>query len=255
MIKMGLNFSSNTANIQQEFMNNIVQMANATCQSTTTAAANNNTIIIDGSKINGDVIGVSQRTQTDASCIMVSSMDNSVSNILSATAQQTNTAATDILSAFQVNSLTNTFNLRQSIINNITQINNATCSASSMLSANNNYIYVGNSTINGKFIGVTQESNTIANCAMTNTMKNVTYNQAQAQVTQSNTVVGTFAILLGIFAAIVGIMIMSVIVLFAFKFFKSPPPIMPEKDSDRDYRVIRELGITPEMLNELALKQ
>lgn len=205
----------NTANIQQNFMNNITQDVSQTCVSTVSDTANNNVVIVSGSNIKGNFTGVAPTTSTDATCIMTSTMDDEVSNILSATAQQTNQAETDLFSGFSFSKQSNTFNSNQSVTNNISQINTALCSANNTTSTSNNYIYVSNTTEGGDFVGVGGTASSSANCSMTNYMKNVTYNQAQASATQSNSVVGMFGTLLGAITTVVIIIIIAVVIMFS----------------------------------------
>lgn len=207
--------TTNIANVQQSFMNNITQEDQQSCIATTSNSANNNVVIVNGAKIGGNFTGVAITTSTDASCLMVSNMEDSVSDILSATISQTNTTETDWFNGFQFTADTNKFNVNQSVTNNISQINQATCSANTTASASNNYVYVTNSTVGGDFIGVTSDASATANCSMTNTMKNTTYNQAQASGNQSNTIKGMFVAMIAAFAAIVGIIVVAVIILFA----------------------------------------
>ena len=93
--------TTNTANLQQTFMNNILQSNQENCIASTTNSANNNIVIVNGANIKGNFTGVSSTTSTDASCLMVSNMENSVSNILSATIKQTNISETDWFNGFQ----------------------------------------------------------------------------------------------------------------------------------------------------------
>lgn len=208
--------TSNTASIQQAFMNNITQTNQENCLATTTNSANNNVVIVNGANIKGNFTGVSATTSTDASCLMVSNMQNSISNILSATIQQTNTSETDWFNGFQFTKDKNTFNLTQTVVNNISQITQSTCSSNTTASTNNNYVYVASgTTIGGDFVGVTNAASSSANCSINNIMKNTTYNQAQANVDQSNTVKGMFVAIAGSILMVVGLIVITVIILVA----------------------------------------
>jgi type IV secretory pathway VirB2 component (pilin) len=254
--------TTNIASIQQSFMNNITQVDQQNCIATVSNSANNNVIIVNGANIKGDFTGVSSTTSTDATCLMVSNMDGSISNILSATLQQTNTSQTDWFNGFQFTADTNSFNINQSITNNISQINEATCSANTTTSVSNNYVYVTNATIGGDFIGVTDTANASANCNMTNTMKSTTYNQAQASATQSNTIQGMFVAMVAAFAAIIGIMVIGVIILFAVgsigyvgydvvKKPSQPGELSPEQSEEQQIEAAESLGLTPDVLANL----
>ena len=257
--------TTNIASIQQDFMNNITQQSQQSCLAVSTPSSNNNVVIVNGANIGGSFTGVSQTTTTDASCLIVSNMQNSISNILSATVNQTNTAETDWFNGFQFTADTNQFDLSQSVVNNISQINQTTCSANNSQSSNNNYVYLSNVNVGGDFVGVSTSSNASASCSMTNIMKNNTYNQAQANTTQSNTVKGMFVAMLASFAAIVGIIVVGVIILFAvgalgFVGYESsgshksspPPPSSQMSKEDQELQEASDLGLTPEVLSTLT---
>ena len=249
--------SSNVANIQQQFMNNITQEDQQNCIATVNNQANNNVIIVNGANIKGDFTGVATTVNTDATCLMVSNMEDSVQNILSAIVQQTNEAETDWFNGFQITDQSNTFNVNQSVTNNINQINQQTCAANTTTSTSNNYVYVGNTNIGGNFVGVTDTANASANCSMTNSMKNSTYNQAQASGTQSNTVKGMFVSIITAFAAIIAIIVIGVIILFAtgsigyVGYKKYSAPTSQTQQENAELAAAAQLGLTPDMLAQL----
>lgn len=240
---------TNTSDIQENFINNILQQSQQNCIATVVNEANNNVVIVNGTNIGGDFTGVSTTTSTDATCLMVSSMEDSVSSILSAIVQQTNKSQTDWFNGFQIKDSNNTFDVVQSVVNNILQINETTCAASTITSASNNYVYVTNANVGGNFIGVTDKADASASCTMTNTMKNTTYNQAQASATQTNIDLGMFSGFLGIIAAIIGVVIVGVIILFGAgivgyfgykKFFQKPSESHMEEDIEKELQKISE---------------
>ena len=249
------NFFTNIASIQQNFMNNILQEQQQNCIATATNTANNNVIIVTGSKFNGDFTGVSATTSTDATCLMVSSMENNLSNILSATLQQTNSSETDLFNDFNFGAGTNAFNIDQSITNNISQINEVTCAAASTSSANNNYAYISNSQFGGNFVGVSTVSNASANCSMNNTMKNTTYNQAQASGDQSNSTEGMFVAILAAIGAIVALVIIGVIFMYSTGAlskvgYKNGEPELSQEQ--KDLLAAQDLGLSSEDLQALV---
>lgn len=211
---MGGNIQSNTSNIKQDYMNNIVQTNQQSCQSKSVTVANDNIIIVEGAKIKGNFTGVSLGTSTDATCLMTSTMENNVKSILSAVQKQENQANTDLFNdGVLVNKESNTFNLDQTVVNNISQINQTICDAQNIQSTDANYIYLANSSVGGNFIGVSSNSSSKANCSMTNMMKNVVYNQQQASAAQGNKIVGMFAGILGSVVLIIGLIVLILIVM------------------------------------------
>ena len=195
-------------------MNNIVENDQQSCKSTATSIADNNVIIVNGAKIKGNFTGVQVGTATDATCLMTSTMSNNITSIVTAIQQQANRANTDLFNDGNlVNDENNTFNLDQTITNNISQINQTLCDASNITQSSNNYVYVANTSVGGNFVGVASNSSSKANCSMTNMMKNVVYNRQQADVTQSNRITGMFAGILGAVVLIVGLIVIILIVL------------------------------------------
>lgn len=263
-INMFLNMSSttsNVANIQQTFMNNVIQQNQQNCIATFNQETSNNVVIVNGSTINGNVIGVQLTGSTDATCLITSHMEDSVSNILSSILDQTNTAATDILNGGKFTSETNTFDINQTIVNNISQINEATCAASFAQASSGSYFYVTNSTINGDFIGVQQNGDLHSSCSLNNFMKNATYNQAQASGTQSNKDIGVFASFLAVVLGIVGIMIIGTLILYStgaigkVGFQRGTAPAPQLSPQDRELQAAAELGLTSEDLQLLLQPQ
>lgn len=247
----------NNGQIRQNFMNNISQVDQQECIATVTDTANNNVVIVNGANIAGNFTGVSSTTSTDATCLMVSTMDTSVSNILSASLQQTNSTETDMFGDFSFSTSDNKFNITQSVTNNISQINEALCAANTVTSTDNNYVYVTNSRIGGDFVGVANTANASADCSMSNTMKVVTYNQAQASASQSNTTEGIFGAIVAAFAAIIGLIIVGVIVLFATgaigyvgysAYTGKTPQLFGQSPGESALQAAENLGLTPDVL-------
>lgn len=207
--------TTNIANLQQSFMNNITQVSSQSCLANSTGTTNNNVIIVTGSKIDGNFTGVTNTVTTDATCMITSTMEDSVSDILSATVQQVNTSETDLFGDFSFTSDVNKFNLAQTVVNNISQINEITCSSNTTTSQSNNYVYLSNVEVKGNFVGTSGSGTATANCSMNNTMKNTTYNQAQGDSSQENTIKGMFVAIAATFASIIGLVVIGVIILFA----------------------------------------
>lgn len=253
---MGSN-TSNIGEIQQKFMNNITQEDQQNCIATVQSTTNDNVVIVQGATIDGNFTGVSSTVNTDATCLMVSNMEDTVRNMLSATLQQTNEVASDMAGDFSWQNAENKFDINQSVVNNISQINEATCAANTTSSTDNNYVYVSNSKVRGDFIGVSNKANATANCSMTNSMKNTTYNQAQASATQSNTVLGMFVAIAAVIAGVIGVIVFGVIILFAvgaigyvgYKGYSGGSS--EENPEDQELQAVQELGLTPDVLSQL----
>lgn len=251
-LSMG-NTQTNIASIQQNFMNNVLQQNQQNCLVQTTDTANNNVVIVSGATIDGNFTGVTVTAHTDASCLMTSSMEDSIQNILSATLQQTNSSATDWFGGFSFSGETNVFDIEQSVTNNISQINQTTCSTNTSTSANNNYLYVTNTEIKGSFIGVDPTSDTKMNCTVTNIMKNTTYNQAQASASQSNTDIGSFTLIFAIIGAVIGLLFIGYIIYYATGANRNVGPQQPRLTREQEeLQAAQTLGLSSEQLQILA---
>ncbi len=219
--------SSVNENITQEYYNNITQVSQQYCQASTTEVQGTSVVIVDGSSIDGDFTGVENAVTTDTSCMMVSYMENNITDILEATLDQSETDETDIFSAFSTTLFSrDKATVEEVITNNIFQINQAVCQASTVESTEGQYVYVTDTDVGGDFIGVSSESDTSANCTMSNVARNVTRNQAKGTSTQDVLDEGMFATFFNSIAAIIGVVIIIAIIaavaILSIKLLKKP---------------------------------
>lgn len=251
---MGGAFSKNLSDIQQNVITNLTQQNSTSCVNTVSATTNNNVLLIEGSTIGGDVIGARQTVSTDVSCVITANMDAQIRSILSATLNQTNKTNNDLFGGFNWSKNTNIFNMRQSIANNIAQINSAVCSSNTLASAQNNFVYIRNANVRGNVVGVEQKVNAKSGCTINNVMKMVSYNQQQADSNQGNTAIGMFAGLFSGIISIITILIIGVVIVFALGavgyigysvFGKSSPPPPPQEAAPNP---LEEYGLTDEQL-------
>ena len=213
--------SSQYTKQRQEFYNNITQKTSQVCKNTVKPEANNNQVIISGGTINGDFTGVAQEVTTDATCMISSSMSNNVDQLLEALSNQDFKSDSDLFNGFQWTTSSEVTDMRQVLANNINQIMNASCSSDVAPSANNNYVYLEDTTVNGNFIGVSNKVNSKFDCILENYMKNIIYNKGHADQKQSTKTKGIMAALVGIIAAII-ICGMIIFLIMIFIFIKNP---------------------------------
>lgn len=213
---MGSSVTTNTAKAQQEFMTNLLQANQEVCSVNQSVQADGNVLIFQNMHAGDNFTGLNVTSQgTDASCSMVSNMDSTIENILTASLTQIAQADSGIMGGWSKNTVKNNVNIVQTAVNNISQINQSLCTASETVSANNNYEYFSG-TAGNNFVGVNVTAGTTtANCAMTNMMKQATYNQAQGSASQSASYKALIAAVAGTFAGIIGLIVIIVIVLFA----------------------------------------
>lgn len=210
------NVSTNVSRIQQDFATEITQQSIESCSTSATQNVSGNISIIDGAKSSGDIIGINvESVSTDATCVLTSSIDAAITNILDSVTRQTNAASNDWFGGFSFSANTNVYNLRQSAINNINQINQSLCSSNVTSSTTNNFSYIRN--VNGgRVIGLNIEGATAsASCSITNVTKALSFNRAASEATQDNKNTGMFVAIVTAIIAVVGIVIVGVIILFS----------------------------------------
>lgn len=195
---------TNIAVTEQNFTNNILQSSKNDCWANTTSNTDNNVVIADGTIVGGNFIGVQTSTNTDASCVITSTMETTVDDILKSIIQQTNQSSNSLFGGFTFSGNTNVFNARQTVVNNITQLNETVCAANTVKTTNGNYIYSRNQSVFGDFIGVNSNSESTASCTMNNTMKNSVYNEAQASNNQDNQIQSMFVAIIAAIASVIG---------------------------------------------------
>lgn len=208
--------SENINNLEQKFLNNITNQNNAYCSIEVANIAQGTKVIVENSNVGGDIIGSAQTLTANSSCLLNSSMENNVTEILNAIAKQNNETQTSTFLEIPVAN-TNVNNIVQDTVNNIININNQMCSLNSLNFAQDTYVGVKSSSVGGSIIGVTQDSNTSSSCAITNTMKNVVYNQAQAELTQFNK---KTSILGNIIVLIILLIIVAVVIFIIVRIMK-----------------------------------
>ena len=201
---MGNNQFTNSAQVQQDFTANMLNDNQQNCKSSSVQLAAGNIITVDGSNITGNFTGIEQGTQTDASCVMTSSMESTVSNLFTSMLNQKFDINSGITSAIQARyDVTNETQVIQDAIINITNISNEVCDAQSMQSATNNFIYLSDTTVGGNAIGISQQSNPSATCSMQNISKIAAYNKSQQQTDQGTKFIGGLGPVIGAIILIV----------------------------------------------------
>lgn len=225
--------SYNTSDIQQEFYNNITSQNQQSCIAQVDNNISANSIIVKDSRIKGDFTGILSGAKTDASCIIVSGMDTVIDNKFQAVNKQKASATAGLWSIFNWSVEVNDFNLKQTAVNNIHNVNGALCDASRMASVSGNYIYANNVTVDGNYVGVSTSSDVRATCSLTNMMKTSVYNSAVALNDQTAEVKSVWEMIVGAIVFVV-FLVVGMVVLMTFlksrgkKEVSSPAPASGE---------------------------
>lgn len=196
--------SSNISKIQQSVTNNLLQQNIQKCVDSVSAESSDNMTIISGSHV-GDVTGTFQEVNVDFSCNITTNMEQTISSILESISRQTAASQNDLLGGIQV--AQNKFDLSQSVVNNMAQINQSICSTNTTASSSRNFLYITNSTAKN-VVGVKQRVFAKPQCTINTITKMAAYNQVQGNSDQSSQVLG---LLPGIFSGIAGIIILIII--------------------------------------------
>lgn len=218
----GGNQQTNYVNDSQSVTNNILQLNQQSCIATVQQNVTGNVVYFNGGSIQGNATGIDvTSTSTDATCLISSDMDNNITNILSAIAQQSNSTDSGIFGGLGATKANNTFDVQQSTVNNISQVNQALCQASTINNVVGNYVYYNNTNVGGNFVGISvADTSATANCTMNNYQKNTLYNSEQARSDQSNKKVSALALLIIVIALIIGLVVVGMFVIFGISAIK-----------------------------------
>lgn len=175
---MTTDVSNNSTEILNQ-TNQILQSSSESCLGQCTANQSGNEVIISGSKIGN--LNFNQQCPASASCIMNSTLDTNVSDIMSAMADQEAVTQLGLLN-MNFSNTSNNLDIQESITNQITQIMQSTCQATSDVNQYDNMIVLKNSTAGD--ISISNSGSATANCTMTNTARAVVFNQQTAKSSQ-----------------------------------------------------------------------
>jgi hypothetical protein len=209
------NISINVNKIRQDYMNNITQTNSQQCVTNTNVTASGNVITSIGNKISGNFTGINQAVGTDSTCLITNSMTSNINNILDAMADQQNKSSTGLFNDFTIGVGVNVYDIKQSTVNNLTQINSSLCASDTLVAANNNFIYVKDNEIGGNFVGISSNTNASSQCTMNNTMNMVVYNQTASNSTQTNSTMSVFVWIVIVLGVLFGLLIIGFIIFVA----------------------------------------
>lgn len=204
------NSSSNVNKMTQEFYNNILQDSSTICDQNCDQKESGNVVV--GIGVDADAVGISQKCNVDAQCVLTNELSNIIQNTATAQASQSNDTTQSMVS-FTFSNVKNSNQINQGYNNYITQMMTASCQANANEIQSNNIVFVKNSNVG--VIGLSQDANLVTNCYLNNLAKSTTQNTAAATVDQTNKIRSAFAMIVVSIAAILIIGgIIVVLVLF-----------------------------------------
>jgi hypothetical protein len=192
-------WQSNTSSIEQTNFNNILQSNKESCSADCNNDISNSTFIYD--KFEGDIEIDQSCTITNTSCVLSNSVDAQIKTILDEMSKQ---SASSGGMGISFNSLNNNTDLKQLIENNITQIQENSCSFLASDTFVNNYVYVHDTKGNWKL----NQNNVISGdtCNLSNVSKAVTSVEVSASVDQKTSVTGFSILMLIVIIIICGLL-------------------------------------------------
>lgn len=174
---MGSN-NVNTALIEQEITNNLLQDVNIKCQANCENISSGNVYTFVGGTFGS--IEFTQRCEAEANCVITNTQDLAVESIVESVIRQE--ALSSGLAGRIYAGNTNLTDIKQDIRNNIQQLTDIQCNSDVSNISTGNVFYLQDVTAT-KF-AVTQEGNAAASCAIENLAKLSVINRAKADVDQ-----------------------------------------------------------------------
>jgi hypothetical protein len=212
---MGSVNSTNTYDLQNNILNQVVNENFSKCGTTCQSDVNNTVNIIKGN-VSGNFVGAAAQCSANSTCLVSNSIDSQVSSVLASKLQQQNNATVDLFGDFASVTTTNVNDITNSITNLATQIIATACNADSITSVNNTFNYLSSSSqVGGNYIGAVAQGDVTNYCTINNLSKLTVYNQIQTDATQTNKTTGMFAIIfiaIIVVAVVIGIVILLIVI-------------------------------------------
>jgi hypothetical protein len=251
-----VSFNANSSREQYKFINNTVQNNSENCSINTTVQQQGQVFIADGVKFGNNACIQCVNANTDSTCLITSGMQDSITQALTTLTQVANKTGAGWFNNFKYLSAgVNVSNIRESSTNNVTQINNASCTINNTISQQGQYIYLTNSTAGDNFKGQSADANFTSGCNMNNTMTSITQGNTDRKFLAENVKKSMFVAIAAIFAGVVGLVIIGAVFLFAtgaighVGYSSSGSSTAPVSQNSEE-ALAASLGIDPEILAE-----
>lgn len=217
---MGGNSSKSYASFNQSVNNSIFHHLSQDCIADVDNNIEGVTIIIVNSKITGG-IRFNQLSNAYASCTMEQTVDNTLTNAISAISSQSTDVQNSLIS-FSPTSTETRLEIEQRIKNQITQILSSSCRATIRKGVKNVTVYAVNTNIAGD-IEFTQTGDSSAVCAMNNSSRLALFNQILAEGKMTTSITSLFSFIGLIAVAVTVFIVLGVTVYFIMKKGNSQP--------------------------------
>jgi len=204
---MGSNQSTSSEALLDQ-TNNLYESSSTACIGTCNAIQTSPTIVLNNTTVGGS-IDITNKCEASASCVMQSTLDSQVENIMSSISKQQNITTQLLPIAFDFQNKNTSSEIKQNITNNITQTMQAVCQATDNTLQSNPTIVGSNATVGGS-LTLTNEGSANANCTITNLARISLFNSSTTDDNNVTKQANVFGIMM---IAIVIIMVLGVIML------------------------------------------
>jgi hypothetical protein len=206
----------NTSVSQQESsslsaINNVLQDATSTCTLSCQSSLSNITIVISGSTV-GNITIADTCAITGSQCLISTSLDTNITNILTSIFNQTAVTARSLIDCLGDDNVNQSIKIEEAVTNNITQLINSTCNMTVNTSVSDVTFVAKDGATVGNFSVVSAGNITKSNCSLQNIAQAVITNNLTAKGSQ--TAITGVAAVMGMFMFIIIIVIVIIVLCF-----------------------------------------
>jgi hypothetical protein len=210
---MGNSNVTQQASASMSVVNNVLQSVSNTCSISCQSSINDITIVVSGSTV-GNITIADTCAITGSKCLIATSLDVNITNILTAIFEQKSVTGRSLLDCLGDRNINQNINIEQSVVNNITQLIQNTCNLSSSSSISGVTFIAKNGASVGNFSIVAASSISQSDCSLQNIAQTVLTNKLLAKGKQSSYdgIAAILALLAeGIFAMIIIIVLIATV--------------------------------------------
>ncbi len=220
------NATATSASVVLQIANSATQTSLSICTITCDQTLSNNTVIIAPGAVVGNILFQNICVIQDASCMIQENVDNSVTNILNSTIDQTSLSTQPIFS-LTYDATKSSSSLSEIMTNQLQQMVSANCTIATNQELNNNYIYIGSGATAGDISFVQHSTLSNVECSMNIAATSTAYNQGTGNVSQTS---ATFDVCSIIIIGVIVVVVVAAVFIFIFLFrrvgtMKPKPPV------------------------------
>lgn len=206
--------------VDQQAYSEVINKTQQQCNSKIEVDVRNNKVIIDGSIVGGNVVGVNiKEVSATADCTLKSTETITIDSVFKNIGEQSIEQSLDVFTQPSFNDAN--MEVKQSIRNKISNTTQQTCNSFANIKATDNLLILKNSKVDGDVVGVEiTQSNAEAFCTLANQTKIGIRNDLDNQSTQTIEQTGVLANLFKIIAVVVAVVVIGIVIALIFGGFK-----------------------------------